>query len=323
MNPFGAGALAVSSAFAIAGLCLLLLRFTPVSTPLLMSIVAGTSLFCPLLIPAEHVRTRALACVICVEIWLKLIDLARVSRDPRHAPVTLQQSLQFLIPFPTLLVVFDDKRRRASTQMERRDLLRATIGSSVVLAAALSLKSLAHVPAFQQSFLLDHLVKLVLFVITIEVLAQAAMGVERLLGYDTTPIVRLAFLSKTVGEFWYRYNNRIHRWLHDNIFLPCRGFCSPVRGILLTFFASAVLHEMMFGIATSRFDGSQFAFFMLQAPAVLISQRIAQVRTRHPIILREFNRVLTILWFAVSSVLFFRGVDRVFTDYYASRPWLP
>lgn len=323
MNPFAAGALAVSTAFAIAGVCLVLLRVSLVSKPLLMSFVGAVSLFCPLLIPAEHIRTRALASVICVEIWLKLIDLARVTSDPRHAPVTLMQAAQFLVPFPTLLVVYDDKQWRTGTSIERQDVLRAAIGGSIVFAAFCTLKLLAQAPAFQQSFLLDHLVKFVLFVVTTEAIAQASVGVERLLGYDTTPIVRRAFLSKTVGEFWYRYNNRVHRWLHYNVFIPCRGFGAPIRGLLLTFFASAVLHELMFGVATSRFDGSQFAFFMLQAPAVLVSQQIAQLRMRQQAILREFNRLLTILWFAVSSVLFFRGVDRVFSDYYTSQPWLP
>ncbi len=323
MNPFAAGALAVSTAFAIAGACLSLLRVVPASKPLLMAVVGATSLLCPLLIPAEYVRTRALASVFCIEIWLKLIDLARVTSDHRHAPVTLAQALLFLVPFPTLLVVFDDKQRRTGAWIERRDVLRAAIGGAIVFAAFCALKFLAQVPAFRQSFVLDHVVKLLLFVVTIESLAQASLGVERLLGYDTTPIVRWAFLSKTVGEFWYRYNNRVHRWLHYNVFIPCRGFGAPIRGVLLTFFASAVLHELMFGIATSRFDGYQFAFFMLQAPAVLISQRIAQVRTRHQTILREINRLLTILWFTVSSILFFHGVDRVFPDYYAGPPWLP
>lgn len=323
MNPIAAGVLAVSTAFAIAGICLWLLDIVPVSRPLLMSIVGATSLACPLLIPAEHVRTRALASVLCVEIWLKLIDLARVTSDPRHPHVSRAQALQFLIPFPTLLVVFDDKQRRTSAWINRSDALRAVIGGVTVIGACCALKFLAQVPALQQSFVVDHLVKLLLFVITIESLSQASLGIERLVGYDTTPIVRWAFLSKTVGEFWYRYNNRVHRWLHYNVFIPCRGFAAPIRGVLLTFFASAVLHELMFGIATSRFDGYQFTFFMLQAPAVLISQRIAQIRTRYPLILREFNRLLTIAWFAVSSVLFFHGVDRVFHAYYASQPWLP
>lgn len=322
MNPFAAGAVAVSAAFAIAGFCLWLLYVAHVTNPLLMAIISAMSLACPLLIPAEHIRTRALVSIFCVEIWLKLIDLARVTHDPRHARISRAQAFLFLIPFPTLLVVFDDKQRRTGGWIDRRDVLRAAIGGTIVVAACYTLKLIAQVPTLQQSFVIDHLVKLLLFVITIESLAQAALGFERLMGYDTTPIVRWAFLSKTVGEFWYRYNNRVHRWLHYNIFVPCRGFAAPVRGVLLTFFASAVLHELMFGIATSRFDGYQFAFFMLQAPAVLISQRIAQARTRHPLILREFNRLLTIAWFAVSSILFFHGVDRVFPAYYASQPWL-
>jgi hypothetical protein len=107
------------------------------------------------------------------------------------------------------------------------------------------------------------------------------------------------------------------------VFLPSGGMKSPVWGIVLAFFVSAVFHELMFGIATSRFDGYQFAFFMIQAPGVLMSQQIERLRFKYGPVISLVNRLLTILWFGVTSILFFHGVDRVFHRVYASTPWLP
>lgn len=274
-------------------------------------------LLCPLIIPAEQVIARAICCLFCTELWLKVIDLGRMFRTPQGQQITFRNCLHFLVPFPTLLVVFSEKRRRRPGNWSALDLIRAVSIIPVFAVGFWLLSSLATVPALQQSFLLDHLVKLVLFVVTIELLSQGMVGAEHLAGYDTTPIIQFGFLSVSVGEFWYRYNSRVHLWLHKNVFVPAGGLRKPVRGVYLTFFVSAVFHELMFDIATSQIDGSQFAFFMLQAPAVFATAALLRIRSRTPWIPRLMSRLATIAWFAISSILFFRGVDRVFQNYYA------
>ena len=107
----------------------------------------------------------------------------------------------------------------------------------------------------RSSFLLDHTIKFVVFTPAIESLARLIHGLERLAGHDTMPLIDNAFRSRTVGEFWYRYNTRVHSWFDYNVFRPLGGRRSPVRAVFLTFFASAVLHELGFAIATSRCDG--------------------------------------------------------------------
>jgi hypothetical protein len=278
---------------------------------------------CPLLIPANEVIARALVSVPCADAWFRSVDFARVLSRRRATSPSLSQCLEFLIPFPTFLAVFDDRKRRASMTIESIELRRVAIAGSLVIIELGLLHLLFDVPALQASFILDHIVKLLLFVATTETLSQLALGLEHLAGFDTVPIIRGAILSQTVGEFWCRYNTRVHRWLQYNVFLPCGGLKSPVRGVMLAFFISAVFHELMFGIATSRFDGYQFAFFMLQAPAVLISQTIERLRFKYGAVISAVNRMLTIAWFVVSSMLFFHGVDRVFHLVYTSQPWLP
>jgi hypothetical protein len=136
-------------------------------------------------------------------------------------------------------------------------------------------------------------------------------------------VIRHAYLSQTVGEFWRRYDTRVFTWLYNNVFVPSGGIRKPLRGLFLTYFVSAVLHEVAFGIATSRFDGYQFSFFMLQAPAAVISYRLDSFFQRMGMWRSVLNRMVTIPWFAITSILFFHGVNRVFPTFYASHPWMP
>ncbi len=323
MNVVVSCIVSVLTIYAIAFTCLLLVRSVSRGKRVIGWSVGLLLALCPLLIPANEVIARALVSVLCADAWFKGVDLARVVNRRRATTPSLWQCLGFLIPFPMFLAVFDDRKHRASMKIESIELWRVTIAGSLVIIELGLLHLLFDVPALKASFILDHIVKLLLFVATTETLSQLALGLEHLAGFDTVPIIRGAFLSQTVGEFWCRYNTRVHRWLQYNVFLPCGGLKSPVRGVMLAFFISAVFHELMFGIATSRFDGYQFAFFMLQAPAVLISQTIERQRFKYGAVISSINRLLTIAWFGVTSMLFFHGVDRVFHLVYTSQPWLP
>jgi hypothetical protein len=164
---------------------------------------------------------------------------------------------------------------------------------------------------------------LVLFVVAIESLSQVLYGLERLAGYDVFPIIDRAYLSRTVSEFWRRYNGRVHDWLYRNVFLASGGRHRPARGILLVFLVSAVFHEVMFDVALSKITGYQLAFFLLQAPPALASRWLERLARRHGIAGRVVAHGFTILFLAVTSILFWRGVSDVFPFIYASRPLLP
>ena len=103
----------------------------------------------------------------------------------------------------------------------------------------------------------------------IESISRVLYGFERLAGFDTTPIIRNAYLSRSVSEFWRRYNDRLHDWLYRNVFQATGGRRAPTRSVLLVFVFSGVFHEAAFALATSRLTGYQFAFFAIQGPAAL------------------------------------------------------
>jgi hypothetical protein len=288
--------------------------------------VAGASvavLAAPLLIPADKIVYRALSAYVSTDLFFRLVDFRREVCKKSERP-SLPDFFGFLVPFPVLLVVYRARCQRwENARFAWGDLVRVVVGVAGVTSGFVLVDVTAGIAALRESFLLDHVAKVAIFVLTIETASQGLFGLERMTGFDAPPIVRTAFLSRTVAEFWMRYNTRVHRWLYENVFLPSGGRHAPMRGILLVFFVSAVLHELMFGIATSRFDGYQFAFFFMQAPAVLASGVVERLANRGGWVGAALARVLAIGWMTGSSVFFFHGVNRVFPFVYVSESWLP
>jgi hypothetical protein len=194
------------------------------------------------------------------------------------------------------------------------------VGLTIALLAVRALSSMA---LLRSGFAVNHVVALLIFVLGIESLSRALCGLERLAGFDTTPIIRNAYRSRTVSEFWRRYNYRIHDWLYRNVFQATGGRHAPVRSLLLVFLVSGLFHEVTFALATSRLTGYQFAFFTIQGPAALASGPLERLARRGGIAGKITAHGATILFIAVTSVLFFDGVSKIFPFIYASQSPLP
>jgi hypothetical protein len=278
-------------------------------------------LFCPLLIPHDEVVLRALALLACTELMFKMFDY---SRESRCRVLSAGEYYRFLIPFPPFLVVLRDRDRRLP-RVSARDLeiFRVVMGASLFATGFVLVHLVNGIPAVRSCFALDHAIKLLIFVVTIESLSQMFYGIERLAGYDTTPPMQYAFLSRTVAEFWCRYNNRVHVWFDYNVFRPLGGRRAPLRGILLVFLVSGIHHELGFAIATSRINGYQFMFFLLQAPAVACSRKLQRFSRRSGPMGITIVYGLTVIWLYFTSMFFFHGVNRIFPFFYAGTPWLP
>lgn len=306
-------------------------------------------MFTPLVIGPTHVLLRAMASVLAIELFFKITDYGNQMRNSLSADRSFLAYAGFLVPLPPLLVRFADRPRR----MELNNTNWQTTAFAILgfAACCVLLERLSHASMLRTSFLLDHTGKFVLFAIAIDLFSRLVHGCEQIAGYDTQPLINCAIFSKTVGEFWYRYNTRVHTWFKHNVF-SLLGRRASIGAVFLTFFISGVLHEMGFAIATSRVDGYQFLFFMLQAPVVILGrfiQRIATENTasgielepasisgprripinivwRYPrakLLLGLALHLSTILWMWLTSMLFFHGVDRVFPLFYTSTPWLP
>jgi MBOAT, membrane-bound O-acyltransferase family len=315
--------LALLAAYAYAAIVKPLLQMPGKSGAISAIGVAVVVWLCPLIIAPDRMIVRAITMFVCADLSFKMIDYARHARR-RGESGLYSAYLRFLVPFPVLLVVFGERERRlpARPPYMREIAIVCLAGGSVALALALT-AMISKVRIVRSCFPLDHAAMLVIFVITIESLSRLLWGLERLARYDTTPIVDKAYLATTPGEFWRRWNTRVGAWLQYNVFRPSGGSRAPIRGVFVTFLVSALFHELAFALATSQFTGYQFTFFILQAPAVVVSHRIATFVNRSGPVIKIVARVLTVLWFYFTSMFFFSGVNRIFPFIYASQPWLP
>jgi hypothetical protein len=278
-------------------------------------------LACPLLIPSEHVGLRAAAAWASGDLAFKMVDFFR--HRGRDGPA-LRDYVRFLVPFPVFAVVYPDHRRRlARPDRPWLHALRILGGLAGVASGTLLAEAKRGISPFRSSFPLDHAAMLVLFVLAIESLSQVLYGLERLAGYDVSPIIRRAFLSRSVSEFWRRYNGRVHDWFRRDVFRTSGGGRHPARGTVLVFLVSGLFHELMFDVATSKITGYQLAFFLIQAPPALASRWLERLARRRGITGRVVAHGLTILFLSATSILFFRGVSDIFPFIYASRPPLP
>lgn len=277
----------------------------------------------PLLIPADLVGLRAAAVFVSAELVFKVVDFLRHQGRGWDSHAS-REYCRFLIPFPILAVVYPNhKRRLLRPDRPWPHILRILGGSACVVAGLVFVRSISMNAAVQSSPALDHAIRLLVFVPVIESISCVLYGFERLAGFDTTPIVRNAYLSRTVSEFWQRYNYRLHDWFYCNVFQATGGRRAPVRSVLLVFVFSGVFHEAAFALATWRLTGYQFAFFAIQGPAALASRHLERLARRGGIAGRITAHGVTILFMSVTSVLFFHGVSEVFPSVLTNGSPLP
>jgi len=155
--------------------------------------LAAIIMLCPLLISAEHVRARAFAAVLCVDLMFKLLDLVRQQTHGRLKSIRFATLVGFLMPFPPLLVVLE-KYKYVAVRIGIHDIVVAILSGVIVWLSFLVLFSCNRLEALRNYFWLDHAIKLAIFVALMEAMAQLVYRIERLVGFDTQPVVRQAFI---------------------------------------------------------------------------------------------------------------------------------
>ncbi len=100
----------------------------------------------------------------------------------------------------------------------------------------------------------------------------------------------------------------------------CDSFATPVLPRLDL--GEGLPKNRMFGIATSRFDGYQLLFFIVQIPAVIASRHLRRFAAKVGLPAIVLLRGITIIWMMGTSILFFHGVNRI-VPFYTATPWLP
>jgi hypothetical protein len=274
-------------------------------------------LLSPCLIPPNRLLPRFLASVAATLFAVKLYDL-RI--DLRSVPSISWRSAAVFLANPFALVRRRlAAERRPSWQENSQQLALGLLG---LVAGIALLAVLFRIDWRPYPFLAEHCVKVVAFYVAVLGGLDGAVAVWRLLGGTARDYMDRPYAARTPADFWQRYNRPMQQFFYEDIFKPSGATRAPVRAILLTFALSAVMHEYLFGIATSRVQGYQTAFFLLQGCAVAATMRFRHA-VRRDAAWKAVGILSTLAFNLVSSVLFFASMNALAPFYSRGLPsWL-
>jgi hypothetical protein len=243
-----------------------LLRAGPSVARRAVAALALPVLALPLLVPADARLVRFVVALSCMASAAKFIVLAR-----RAAPAPTRRDYLLFVTNLTSLS-FDGLAREPRPSRART--LRALWGGVAQALLGSAAVGIAWHIDFGGAFVLEHVVKVFAFWIPTVGALSVIVSTSRLMTGTGRDVFRGIFTARTPADFWRRYNRTVGQFLYEQVFLPSGGARRPVRGTLLAFAASSLLHEYIFGMALGAVQGVQTAFFMIQGIAVVATARV-------------------------------------------------
>jgi diacylglycerol O-acyltransferase-1 len=79
-----------------------------------------------------------------------------------------------------------------------------------------------------------------------------------------------------LGDYWRAWNIPVHKWVLRTVYFPAMthyGF-SRYGAMVLTFFVSAVMHELAIGVPLRMVRGWAFAGIMFQVPLITLTEAL-------------------------------------------------
>ena len=93
------------------------------------------------------------------------------------------------------------------------------------------------------------------------------------LGYPARPIMNAPWKAALLSDFWgRRWNRAFQQLVIGTLFRPLAGRIGVVRGTLLTFFISGLLHELVISLPAGAGYGLPTAYFLLQGWGVIVQR---------------------------------------------------
>jgi hypothetical protein len=257
----------------------------------------------PCFVPLTCLPCRLAAAMVAIALLVKLYDLFRNPLLAKHLS-TASYSLYLANWFWLVL------KRIPPTVPANRDLKHLWLTLSGLLAVAgiciaVFARDYSRVP-----FALEHSLKVTVVVTAVILLTNASSQGWRLLDGRALEPMRNSAMAGTPADFWRRWNRPAQQFFYKYIFRHSGGARNPVRGVMLTFMVSGLVHEYVFGIATGRVQGWQFLYFVLNGIASLVTMRI---RPRGWTALPAVEG--TVIFNLTMAVLFFKSVNSVFPFY--------
>ncbi|GFR48230.1 hypothetical protein Agub_g10091, partial [Astrephomene gubernaculifera] len=81
--------------------------------------------------------------------------------------------------------------------------------------------------------------------------------------------------AATVGEYWKLWNMPVHRWLLRHVYFPAiRAGWPRFWSVVLTFFVSAVFHELVLGVPLHLVRLWAFGGIMFQVPLIMATEKL-------------------------------------------------
>ncbi|VAH03288.1 unnamed protein product [Triticum turgidum subsp. durum] len=78
--------------------------------------------------------------------------------------------------------------------------------------------------------------------------------------------------AKTIDEYWRKWNMPVHKWIVRHIYFPCmRSGISKEVAVFVSFFVSAVLHELVVAVPCRILKFWAFLGIMLQIPLITLT----------------------------------------------------
>ena len=101
----------------------------------------------------------------------------------------------------------------------------------------------------------------------------------RAAGINVTPIMNAPLRSRSVAEFWgTRWNLGFHELANELVFRPTVARLGVAGALMLTFFTSGVVHELVITVPARGGYGLPTLYFVLQGLGVLVERRIPRRR---------------------------------------------
>jgi len=191
-------------------------------------------------------------------------------------------------------------RRVPRAQPPALDWRQVAVSGPLMIAAVALCAGLLTLDWTGVPFLVEHTAKIVAFAMAMMLIGRTFAALyRRLVGPASDPINN-PFAARTPAEFWRRWNRPFRDFFDEYVFRPLGGVASPVFATLAVFCASGLMHEYVFGVATSHFQGWQILFFLIQGCAV-----VATLRFRPSGPSAVLSWAATIAFMVATSILFF------------------
>lgn len=272
--------------------------------------VCCAALLAPFVVDPDRARRRWRLAMLGFVLWARGLDYLRNRPAPGTRKGGVLRCLIFMTFYPNTMTI---DRFARMLHVPRIRFVLSKIGAGVGRAALgfLLFAVGAKIGLPERSWLLNHVFRVSELYLFICAISDIGVGLLGLTGRRADDILRGMLKSRTILDFWARYNMMVHYWLRSHVFERLGGMRRPGLGLFATFAASGLIHEYIFFVAAPDLVGHQSLFFMIQATAGYVEWRVRR-RVEVP---RWAGRLWTIGFVFLTTPIFFIGLDRIYPSH--------